>query len=405
MDDPPFYRQNLQDYYDGQIATSKEQPAAIAATKRQFKLRSLTVTPAGEVRSPGVIDNPDPPEVPAAPEPPQDAPPEEPEDGDAPGSQMGDEDPHGKDGPRGAEEGADAAWIVYLERDDGDVEMFESWAVENGVDESELTFWEPLDLDEHWRPPGTPARRRSAASEISRERHALHEKFRRVVNMTTGEMRAHLRSHELREMVATSRRDKRERLIEGRRAARDVLRMKSLPLTKWDDGLWERCRSVVTFIERTRRNSAPLLDETGNGTRKLFTLRTYGHNPTVRRFVSEEELEPLLENKRALHRFIDATPGVGLPALLAEKDARAPDFDKLKQAKVDLEPEEREKVLDQKAVWHNLPGKPGTPTPAVWKAEVGNRTWYVTNTHRLYNATPTLKGAIGRYHRVVKQTA
>jgi hypothetical protein len=404
MDDPPFYRQDVQDYYDGQISMDKDQASAITATKRQFKLRTLIVTPTGEVRSPGVVDDPNPPETPPEQQPDQgneEPPDEEPED-DSPGSQIGREDPHGKDAGRGAEE-ADAKWLVYLEREDGEVELFEGWAVRQGVSTETLTFWEAPDLEEHWRPAHMPKRKLAVESEVPRERLALHEKFKRLVNMTTGELRAHLRSHELREMVATSRRSKRERLLEGRRAARDVLRMKALPMMEWSDDLWERCKSVVTFIERTRRNGAPLLDEGGRGTRKLFTLRTYGHNPTVRAAVSEDELWPLLENRRALHRYIDATPGIGLP-LLVERE-RVPDFDVLKRGKVELELEEREWVLDQGAVWHNLPGNPETPTPAVWKSQVGNRTWYVTNTHRLYNAAPTLKGAVGRYHRVVKQTA
>lgn len=80
-----------------------------------------------------------------------------------------------------------------------------------------------------------------------------------------------------------------------------------------------------------------------------------------------------------------------------------PEFKTLKKNKVDLTPEERKEVMARKATWHF--GKNGGPSPAVWKAEVDGKNWYVTNTHRAYNVRPTLKGAISRYHKFIKSTA
>jgi hypothetical protein len=71
---------------------------------------------------------------------------------------------------------------------------------------------------------------------------------------------------------------------------------------------------------------------------------------------------------------------------------------------VPLTPEERKRVMDADATWLFGPG--GTPSPAVWKSRnaKGDVT-YVTNTHRAYNTAPTLKGAIGRYHKFIKSTS
>ncbi len=80
------------------------------------------------------------------------------------------------------------------------------------------------------------------------------------------------------------------------------------------------------------------------------------------------------------------------------------EFQKLKENKVRLTSEERKMCMDRKAVWHfNGEG----PSPAVWKSKdpkTGKIT-YVTNTNRAYNTAPTMKGAIGKFHRFIKSTA
>jgi hypothetical protein len=77
----------------------------------------------------------------------------------------------------------------------------------------------------------------------------------------------------------------------------------------------------------------------------------------------------------------------------------------LKANQKPLTEEERNLIMERKAVWHHGPN--GEETPAVWKS-VNPKTKkpiYVTNTHRAYNKAPTLKGAINRYHKFIKGTA
>jgi len=89
-----------------------------------------------------------------------------------------------------------------------------------------------------------------------------------------------------------------------------------------------------------------------------------------------------------------------------------PSFKVLRKGRKPLDPEERQLCFDRKAVWHNRlkrNEKTGEiehlPTPAVWKSEVDGKTWYVTNTHRAYNVTPTLKATIKRFHDFIRGTA
>jgi len=82
----------------------------------------------------------------------------------------------------------------------------------------------------------------------------------------------------------------------------------------------------------------------------------------------------------------------------------ASEYESLKKNKKPLSTEEREEVMDAKAVWHH--GPKGQASPAVWKSVNKNgKTTYVTNTHRLWQGEETLKGAIKKYHDVVKGTA
>ena len=76
----------------------------------------------------------------------------------------------------------------------------------------------------------------------------------------------------------------------------------------------------------------------------------------------------------------------------------------LKGNKVPLTEEERDEVMKAKAVWHH--GPHGEATPAVWKGKDSKgKLWYITETHRAYNKTTTLKGTIKRYHDFIKGTA
>ena len=80
----------------------------------------------------------------------------------------------------------------------------------------------------------------------------------------------------------------------------------------------------------------------------------------------------------------------------------SPKMETLKENKVKLSDEEREQVMRAGAVWHHGPN--GEETPAIWKAKVKGKDWYCCNTHRAYEAKPTLKGAIKAFE-FIKTTA
>ncbi len=74
---------------------------------------------------------------------------------------------------------------------------------------------------------------------------------------------------------------------------------------------------------------------------------------------------------------------------------KEPKYEILEKNKVSLTGEERKEVMDRGVVWHHGPN--GEETPAVWKAEVDGKMWYICATHRCCSVKPTLKGAINSY--------
>lgn len=91
-----------------------------------------------------------------------------------------------------------------------------------------------------------------------------------------------------------------------------------------------------------------------------------------------------------------------LEEILNEK--KKSEFEKFKDNRVELTKEERAEVMKQKAVWHF---NGGNPSPAVWKSvnPKTKKVTFITHTHRAYNTASTLKGAIGRFHKFIKDTA
>lgn len=79
------------------------------------------------------------------------------------------------------------------------------------------------------------------------------------------------------------------------------------------------------------------------------------------------------------------------------------EFEKYKKHKVPLTDEERKICFDRKAVWNNGPNR--SEIPAVWKSVIDGKPTYITNTHRAWRKSNTLKGAIKEFHDFIKGTA
>lgn len=96
----------------------------------------------------------------------------------------------------------------------------------------------------------------------------------------------------------------------------------------------------------------------------------------------------------------------GEPVLLEYDGRKGPKWKTLEKNKVKLKDDERSEILRRDAAWHPSGGPhKGKAVPAVWKAVVNGKPWFVTHTHRAYNVCPTLAGACNRFHRFIKSTS
>jgi hypothetical protein len=68
-------------------------------------------------------------------------------------------------------------------------------------------------------------------------------------------------------------------ITSGRDSARAIIRMKQKPFAEWDADDMKWMRKQISFISRMSGNPGKLRDENGKPTRKLLSLRVWGHNP------------------------------------------------------------------------------------------------------------------------------
>lgn len=446
---PPFYRDDLQRYFDLQKSLDKEDDEALSAVKRKFKLTAkheLEVTPAGEVRANGIVDDPDAPKPASATAPPPGGVPAPP----SPLPPEGEEEqpPPPKEGPaqtqaqqtrtsvQASTKGGvttvkatktstsesvvpvrtlDAAFMFFVTHvDDAYLDDFPAWVREHAPHLAPgLDAWQPVettlqeardDIDltrallqggtgTYAPESGLRARRASErrARTISDSKREQHARWERLANAKLAAVMTFATSEAFSR--AFTREEDRQL---ARQSAAMLVRMKSTPVEEWTDEMWNWCGRQMRFISRLRSSKGGLIEH-GRLTHKYLSLRAWGHDPLVRDHLPISEVEQATD-LADLHRRIDALSGAA-PHPLEEG---APAFSVLKKHKIELSADERAAVLKAGAVWHPTHSK--SPHSAVWKATVGEQTWYVVNTHRAYKTASSLSDAI-KHYPAIKKTA
>ncbi len=291
--------------------------------------------------------------------------------------------------------------VSFRESVEVDARSFEEYMAESFPD-----LWE-----------SEPIAEAESTRSLTEPQRALYERWKRLVNMTAESIRHFLRDTTLVEVLKKHRKNKTEGIRRGVAESRRLLAMKSRPVEHWDEGMWRAAKRQVQFIEMTRRNSADLFDDLNRPTRKVYTLRAWGHDPVVRESINEASfifqqrggddficphchkqvaesslrfhqgmwehscggalgLSTPPKNVSAANRWLDATPG-SAPYYIGSLDERTPSFAVLREGRSGLDGSEKSQVKDLSV--------------GVWKSvtESGD-SWYVANTHRAYTVSRDL---------------
>lgn len=130
--------------------------------------------------------------------------------------------------------------------------------------------------------PGQGGSLRESAEDERNRRD--YQRWRKLVNMSPKQIQAFLDSQDGKK-AGLSRKEASTagagggRITSGRDSARAIIRMKSKPFSEWDANDIRWMRKQINFISRMTGNPGKLRDEHGRPTRKLLSLKVWGHNP------------------------------------------------------------------------------------------------------------------------------
>lgn len=119
-----------------------------------------------------------------------------------------------------------------------------------------------------------------------KRRQQLYARWRELVNMSAKSLESWLdRQMELAKKDPKKHPGMKQSVASkmgistGRQSAKWIMKMKQTPVKDWTPEMWRWAGKQVSFISRMKGNSGPLYDEKGEPTRKLLSLKVWGHNP------------------------------------------------------------------------------------------------------------------------------
>lgn len=130
----------------------------------------------------------------------------------------------------------------------------------------------------------TPGQSSSIKEENEEKNKEDYRRWKKLVNMSSAEIQSFLDSQDGK-VAGLSRKEAANagtgggKITSGRDSARAIIRMKNKPFSEWDESDMKWMRKQISFISRMSGNPGKLKDENGRPTRKLLSLKVWGHNP------------------------------------------------------------------------------------------------------------------------------
>lgn len=115
--------------------------------------------------------------------------------------------------------------------------------------------------------------------QLTTEHKELYKEWKSLVNMSKSELEKFYNSLEGKVAGLTFKEAKELGIHSGRESARWIMKMKEIPVSKWNNDHFVWAKRQVNFIKRMSGVNGKLYDEKGNKTRKHLALLIWGHNP------------------------------------------------------------------------------------------------------------------------------
>lgn len=117
------------------------------------------------------------------------------------------------------------------------------------------------------------------------KRKDLYARWKKLINMSASEVEAFKQSQTKKGNEKASeypglkpQEARKLGISSGVQSAEWIIKMKRTPVAEWTPQMWKWAAKQVSFVSRMSGNDGPLMKD-GKPTRKLLSLKIWGHNP------------------------------------------------------------------------------------------------------------------------------
>lgn len=116
---------------------------------------------------------------------------------------------------------------------------------------------------------------------------AKYTKWKQLINMSPSEL-TNFKTTQTKKGSKTAskypglkpKEARQQGISSGVQSANWIIKMKKTPVHQWTPEMWKWCGKQISFVSRMSGSAGPLHDENGEPTRKLLSLKIWGHNPS-----------------------------------------------------------------------------------------------------------------------------
>lgn len=123
---------------------------------------------------------------------------------------------------------------------------------------------------------------------LTPQQYDMYARWRKLVNMTPSALQAFKESQMKRGNKTAGEypglrpaEARKQGISSGVQSAVWIIKMKQTSVADWSPEMWRWCGKQISFISRMKGSAGKLRDADGNPTRKLLSLKIWGHNPEI----------------------------------------------------------------------------------------------------------------------------